>query len=204
MYPLGALAESGVADEIVIDTDVPERFDGIAASVPIHIDLRDESVQGDDVSMNAVLATIVERRPADRFVQLHASNPFITPATIRRAVGMLGSNGCPMRCDSVYTVTEHRARFYDKDLRPLNHDPDNLIPTQRLAPMYSENSTLYAFTGEAMRIYGQRIGAAPRLLPIPPIEAIDIDEPGDWDLAELVALGKKAVLQKGLDPFAIV
>ena len=63
-----------------------------------------------------------------------------------------------------------------------NHDPKNLIPTQKLLPLYEENSNLYLFTKDSFQQTSARIGNKPLLFEINRLESIDIDNPDDWEL----------------------
>jgi CMP-N-acetylneuraminic acid synthetase len=69
----------------------------------------------------------------------------------------------------------------------VNHDPDNLIPTQNLEPWFEENSNLYIFTRESFATTNARIGKRPMMYEGPRFESIDIDTPADWDLAVVAA-----------------
>ena len=62
-----------------------------------------------------------------------------------------------------------------------------LVPTQVLEPWFEENSNLYIFTKSSFLKSGARIGQNPILFETPRFESIDIDDPEDWDLAELIA-----------------
>ena len=86
--------------------------------------------------------------------------------------------------DSLFSVNKIQTRFYRNDGSPVNHNPQNLIPTQELESWYEENSNFYIFTPESFRKNNSRIGSKPYLYVSPKIEAIDIDEEEDWNIAE--------------------
>ena len=69
----------------------------------------------------------------------------------------------------------------------MNHDPNNLIPTQNLEPWFEENSNLYLFTKNSFESTKARIGVKPMMLETNIMESIDIDTPEDWNLAQAVA-----------------
>ena len=85
------------------------------------------------------------------------------------------------------TVNKTQTRFYLADGAPVNHDLDNLIQTQDLTPWYEENSNLYIFSGPSFASTNARIGKMPILHEMGKMEAVDIDTPKDWLLAEAVA-----------------
>jgi CMP-N-acetylneuraminic acid synthetase len=87
-------------------------------------------------------------------------------------------------CDSLFSVTPRRVRIWDRDTRPLNHDPAQLLQTQDLAPFFEENSCLYLFSAAGLQSRRNRIGARPLMFAMDPLEAVDIDEESDFLLAE--------------------
>jgi CMP-N-acetylneuraminic acid synthetase len=74
--------------------------------------------------------------------------------------------------------------LYDEDLDPINHEPDNLIRTQDLPPVYEENSNLYVFPPKTIRETERRVGQNPTIHEMGEIESIDIDTESDFKLAE--------------------
>jgi CMP-N-acetylneuraminic acid synthetase len=86
--------------------------------------------------------------------------------------------------DSLFSVTRIQSRIWDKDGKPINHDPAVLLRTQDLAPVYEENSCLYIFTKEILEKRKNRIGFRPLMFEIDRIEAWDIDEEVQFQIAE--------------------
>jgi CMP-N-acetylneuraminic acid synthetase len=89
--------------------------------------------------------------------------------------------------DSLFTVNRVQTRLYDAEGRPVNHDPEELLRTQDLPPLYEENSCLYIFTAESFEKKGRRIGDQPLMYETEPIESIDIDDEFTFRLAEILA-----------------
>lgn len=87
----------------------------------------------------------------------------------------------------MFSVTRLQARLYDQEAKPLNHDPNELRRTQDLEPLFEENSNFYIFSKESFKKAGdKRIGLRPKLFEVNKLEAVDIDEPEDFVLAELL------------------
>ena len=63
----------------------------------------------------------------------------------------VGSEFLAENYDSLFSVTEHRVRCYDKDRNPINHNPRKLIRTQDLSPIYEENSNFYIFSRNSFK-----------------------------------------------------
>jgi len=181
------LSVPGIAT-VVVNSDDPALLDETAAAFPtIDIMARPPALSAPETSMNAVLRDAVDRLSDDSglMLQTHATNPFLTAATIGDAIAAF-RRAWPAR-DSLFSVTRRQVRLWDAAGRPLNHDPARLLPTQDLDPVFEENSCLFLFTAEGLRTHGTRIGAHPLLFETPALESLDIDEPADFTLAEALA-----------------
>ena len=73
-------------------------------------------------------------------------------------------------------------RFYNTSNHPINHDLDNLIPTQDLDPIYLETSTFYIFSKDQFNKNKNRISEDSIKFPISKIESVDIDDYEDLSL----------------------
>lgn len=179
---LGSLGECELIQRIVVDTDSPIIRQGVKRDFP-HVQLidRPEGLRGGEVPMNSVLLHDVERVPATYYLQTHSTNPLLTPATISAAIRLFLESTA--RYDSLFSVTRLQMRLWSPDGEPVNHDPDELIRTQDLPPLYEENSCLYVFERLSFVGRGNRLGARPLLFEIDPGEALDIDEEIDFQLA---------------------
>lgn len=186
---LDTLCEVGEIDQIVINTDARDILEanGLVSGGKILVRDRKQEICGDHVSMNLVLADDVENTTGDIYLMTHTTNPLLSPQTIRNALEKFEAGIASGVHDSLFTVDKIQARFYRGDCTPINHDPDNLIPTQELEPWYEENSNLYIFTPQSFASTKARIGKAPMMYEGPFIESVDIDTPDDWDFAVIAA-----------------
>ena len=66
----------------------------------------------------------------------------------------------------------------------MNHDPQELLRTQDLPPVFEENSCLYIFAGQRFLQTGNRLGKTPQLFEMDRFEAVDIDEEFDFKVAD--------------------
>ena len=196
-WVLDTLLSVKAIDLIVINTDAREILaeNGLVEDDRIKIRDRKLEICGDQVSMNRVIADDLSNVPADAYLMTHTTNPLLSAVTIEKALKQFLDAKSVSRADSLFTVDKVQTRFYRADASPVNHDPDNLIPTQELEPWYEENSNLYIFTRESFASTGARIGKKPLMYQGPIFESIDIDTPDDWDFAVLAAqyLQRKAV-----------
>jgi CMP-N-acetylneuraminic acid synthetase len=186
---LDALLSVDAIDKIVINTDARHVLveNGLVEGGRIVIRDRKPELCGDDVSMNLVLADDVANVPADVYLMTHTTNPLVSAETLGKALAVFREAQLSGRVDSLFTVDKVQTRFYRADCSPVNHDPDNLIPTQNLEPWFEENSNIYVFTSDSFGLTRARIGKRPMMYEGPYFESIDIDTQADWDFAEVAA-----------------
>lgn len=174
-------------DEILIDTDSRRVLaEAPTLSPKVRVIERPEELRGDFVSTNDIFAYDLTQSEADIYVQTHATNPLLKPETVAAVLAKFLEQ--EEKHDSLFSVNEYFARFYTADGAAINHDPENLIRTQDLPPVYEENSVLYVFTKESFSKHKRRIGGKPLMYPTPRIESIDIDDEFTFRLAEMLAL----------------
>ena len=174
-------------DEVIIDTDSQRVIaEAPKLSSKIQIIERPAELCGDYISTNRIFEYDLSQTKADIYVQTHATNPILKAETIAKAIAKFIST--EDEYDSLFSVNVYQNRFYMYDGTPINHDPENLIRTQDLRPIYEENSSLYVFTKESFKKKGRRIGINPFMFVTPPIESTDIDDELTFRIAELLAL----------------
>lgn len=171
--------------QVVVDTDSEPVLKGLRERFPqVQTIIRPEHLRADDIPMNEILIYDTERFPSDFYLQTHSTNPLLQAATVSRAIQQFVANYPTF--DSLFSVTRWQTRFYDKNGNAINHNPRELIQTQDLPPLYEENSCLYLFTRQKLLAKRHRIGDTPLMFEIPRLEAVDIDEEADFQLAELL------------------
>ena len=175
--------------EVVINTDARAILaeNGLTDGGRVRIRDRRADLCGDMTSMNRILADDIRAIDADAYLMTHTTNPMLRPATIRAAMARYADGVSTAAADSLFAVNRVQTRFYRADGSPVNHDPENLVQTQDLEPWFEENSNLYLFSRESFAATDARIGRRPILFEMEKTEAIDIDTPEDWMLAEAVA-----------------
>jgi len=189
-----SLLSSKYIDKVVINTD----SDVIAKDAKknfgdkVLIIDRPESIRGGDVSMNIIIDCDLNQLEGEHFLQTHSTNPLLRAETIDKAVEAYFES--LDEYDSLFGVTKVQTRFYDKDANPVNHNPQELLRTQDLEPLYEENSNFYIFSKDSFLKAGKkRIGLKPQIFEVNKLEAIDIDEPEDFKLAELLHIHKNTL-----------
>lgn len=126
-----------------------------------------------------IFETFLAQMEADVYVYAHATAPFITVETMSQCIRAVASG----EYDSAFCAAKLQDYLWQEG-RPLNFDPTNLPRTQDLTPIYQETSGVYVFTKEVFQTYRRRIGVKPFVKEVSVKEAVDIDEPEDFRLAE--------------------
>ena len=185
-FVMQTLISSKYIDDIVVNTDsdiikkdIKENFDSVM------IINRPHAIIGDSVSMNKIIAYDLSQLEGKHFLQTHSTNPLLTPNTLDKAVEQYFNKLDTY--DSLFSVTKVQTRLYWENGKPINHDPQELQRTQDLPPVFEENSNFYVFSRNSFENAGERrIGTKAQMFEMDKLEAIDIDEPKDFILAELL------------------
>jgi CMP-N-acetylneuraminic acid synthetase len=184
-YITNSLLECPLVSMIAIDTDSPFIREDAKNNFPsVKLIDRPQHLRSGATPMNDVLLYDVEQIDADFFLQTHSTNPLLRSKTITRAIRCFFENY--PRYDSLFSTTRLQVRLWDKSNRPINHDPDILLRTQDLDPIYQENSCLYLFSRHGLQAACNRIGSNPLMFEIDPLEASDIDDELDFNIAEIL------------------
>jgi len=184
-YIIDSLLDCPEIGRIVVNTDSQPIQADLARNYPqVTVLIRPSELRADDVSMNEILLYDTEHVPGDLYLQTHSTNPLLRAATISQAIREFITHMDDF--DSLFSVTRVQTRFWDRFTHPINHDPEVLIQTQDLPPIYEENSCIYIFKAENLRQRRTRIGKKPLMFETPVEEALDIDEEIDFMIADLL------------------
>jgi CMP-N-acetylneuraminic acid synthetase len=174
---------------VVIDTDSATITQDVVKIFPqVQLIVRPEHLRAGAVPMNDVLLYDVRQVEADYYLQTHSTNPLLRTETISRAMeAYLGGRSS---YDTLFSVTAMQVRLWDEQARPINHDTAVLLRTQDLSPVFEENSNLYIFPRNVLEARGNRIGERPLMFEIDRMEAWDIDDELDFQIAEFLYLNR--------------
>ena len=190
-WMLDTLLSLNKVGEIIINTDAPiELFESYTQNSKLKIRQRKEELCGDFVSMNDIIADDITESSFSNFIMTHTTNPLISKNTFNKAIDIY-ENFDKLKYDSLFSATKFQGRFYDSDHKALNHDPNNLIRTQDLPPLFLENSCIYIFNRKSFLTSNARIGAQPIIFETPTLESIDIDTQDEWFLADRLIASKE-------------
>ena len=175
---------------VVVDTDSEPVMDGLRRDFPqVVILLRPEHLRDDAIPMNEILLYDTSKVQADYYLQTHSTNPLLRPETISKVVQTFLAD-YPNH-DSLFSVTRLQTRLYDQHGHALNHDPNILLQTQNLPPVYEENSCIYIFSRENLERRHNRLGERPLMFEMDADEAWDIDEELDFAITDFLMQQRK-------------
>ena len=141
---------------------------------PKHLDLPTSN-------FTQIFENFMNRIDSDIYVYAHATAPFITVDTMIECIEVVKSG----RYDSAFCAIKLQDYLW-QDGEPLNFDAQNIPRTQDLKPIYQETSGIYVFTKEVFIKYRRRIGIKPYIKEVSFKETIDIDNPEDFAVAEVL------------------
>ena len=179
-HQLLATMQTGLADELYVycsdEAVCPYLPKGVRfLKRPAELDLPTSN-------FSQIFASFSSEVPADIYVYVHATAPFVTPKTIAECIEAVQSGGY----DSAFCAVKIQD-FLWKDGEPLNFDAANVPRSQDLEHIYRETSGVYVFTKAVFETWHRRIGRKPYVREVSFKEAVDINQPEDFRLAEAMA-----------------
>ena len=121
-------------DLVVVNTDARSVLEKNPLFNTNKILIRDRKMElcGDKVPMNLIISDDIDNVDGDIYIMTHTTNPLIKFNTLYNAINIFRSNLNSGQADSLFSVNKLQTRFYYENGTPINHDPNNLIPTQEL------------------------------------------------------------------------
>lgn len=185
-YKIAAeLEKCSFIQTVLIDTD-SEEIAKLAQNrfSKVEIATRPKHLIGEDVPMNSIIDYDLSLKADNYILQTHATSPLLRAETLEAAWHHFQDNIKNKR-ESLFSVTKHKARFFDSQLKPINHNPEELIKTQDLPAIFEENSSFYFFTRSSFNKNKRRIGESFDVFELDKLEALDIDTEIDFKFAEM-------------------
>lgn len=143
---------------------------------------RDAYLDGFQVKGLEIIEYFLRDVQADIYVLTHVTQPFTKASSIREALLKVKSG----EYDSAFSAMEIQDYCWYKN-QPINYDMKDIVTTQNLEPIYMETGAFYIFTREVFEKYHQRIGKHPYIQRVGQFEAVDVDTPEDYKMAQVVA-----------------
>jgi len=190
-YIINTLQQSKYISKIIINIDNKFTEDAIKKYFPSGIIFyyRPIHLEGGHIPTNELFIDMIEslKLDADYYFQTHTTNPLLKVKTINNAIQQFFNNNTETEIyDSLYSVKQWQTRLYDKNSKAVNHNPNELLPTQDLEPLFEENSCMYLFSEYSIKKYKHRIGKKPLMFIMNDVESQDIDIETDFLITESI------------------
>ncbi|MBR6152375.1 MAG: acylneuraminate cytidylyltransferase family protein [Lachnospiraceae bacterium] len=143
---------------------------------------REKWLDGDDVKGFDIYREFLKEVDADVYVLAHTTSPFIKVSSIENALTHIldGEYDSAFSAERIQTFAWYHGK-------PINYNLNDVPRTQDLDAIWIETSAFFMFKKEVFTAHNRRIGFKPYIQEVAGIEAIDIDEKKDYDLACLMA-----------------
>jgi N-acylneuraminate cytidylyltransferase len=192
---ISACLQSASITSVYVSTDSDE-IAAVALSCGAQVVRRPASLSGDNASSeSALLHALDEIEKQSSLPQnvlfAQCTSPFITPSDIDGVLGLL------QNYDSALSVTHNHAFIWRRDSSGnaigINHDSAIRLPRQQLEPEYKETGAVYAMNVEQFRKSGHRFFGRIGMYEVPAERSMEIDEPEDLRLANILELQSKGL-----------
>ena len=170
-----------IIDNILVYTSDHEFQNHIQKGLRYDFVKRDEKLDGNKVTFNEILDTIIDKIKTDYLVFYSVTSPFIKVETIKDMMQKI----IDKENDSSF-LAQTIDGFCWYDNKPLNYDPKDVGRTQDIEPVILENSGLYIFSVKKYKKNRSRIGFNPYIKLADKIECWDIDTPEDLKIANVL------------------
>lgn len=139
---------------------------------------RDKKLDGNFIKGFEIYQSFISEIEADVYVLAHTTSPFIKRGSIETALSRVlkDENDSAFSAERIQTFA-----WYQK--KPVNYDLNDIPRTQDMEPIWIETSAFYIFKKDVFTVYNRRIGFNPYIQEVSGLEAVDIDERGDYELA---------------------
>jgi len=165
--------------KVFVDTDCDEVFEECNKMQNVKAFYRKEALIGDEVSVCDLIENfIINYNITEKICQMHVTSPFIKSKTLEEAQEYLSHYDSVASCD---IIQERLWVKSDNCYLPVNHNPEILLPTQKLEKMYKENSIFYMFDPQKFLKVKKRILENNFFYQCNFPENIDIDYEKDWN-----------------------
>ena len=202
-YSIEAAQQSRYVTRVVVSTDDPEIGD-VAKGYGAEVVWRPAEISGDTASSESALLHAlnhleqVEGYEPDLLVFLQCTSPLTLPEDIDGTVEVLLAQGA----DSALAVTPFHYFLWKSDRNGdatgINHDKGIRLRRQDQEPQFLETGAVYVMRAHGFQETKHRFFGKTGLYVMAPERCLEIDEPEDLRVAEVLLLqqGRQRILQK--------
>jgi N-acylneuraminate cytidylyltransferase len=190
-WPVEAANNSGLFDEIVVSTDAPQVAEIAKQQGASYVHKRSANLSDDHTGLRPVIRQAIldlerEGGPIDLLCCLYATAAFVTTEDLHRGRAALDDATVQYATASVrYPHPVERAyRMEDDGGIEMAFPEKRIVRTQDLQPHFHDAGMFFWGRRDAFFTDIPIYSSVARLIEIPAMRAIDIDEPEDWVSAE--------------------
>lgn len=182
---LEKLVSCSFIDEVYLDTESQHIID-LASEIDCKILLRDPALASNKTDGHKLFYNEVSQVEADIYIQILSTSPFILPETIQKGIDKIKNTE---EYDSAVLVKKEKQYTWDPISNKTNYDINNIPNSFNLPDTVIETMGLYIVKKEVALTQKKRIGLKPYLLEATALEAVDVNYPDDFELANFIAAG---------------
>lgn len=183
-------------DEIVVNTNSEAAIEKVEieyADTNVHAQRREEYYASSQCSGSEFFKHLGEVTDTDVFIYAPCTSPFVKPETVSACIQKFLTNLESNEYDCVSTVSKIK-EFMWLDGKAINYDPLNAPNSQNLPDIVALNFGTTVVGREDLIKNHNIIGKKPDFIVTSDLEAIDIDTPLDFYVAEQIY--QKTVVEK--------
>ena len=184
LHSLENLIGCDFIDEVYLDTESDEIIQ-LASELDCKVMRRDPSLASNATDGHQLFMNEVRSVDADIYIQLLGTSPFISKETIKKGIQVLCNE--ENEYDSAVLVKKEKQYLWAEGGPEYNVEK---IPNSvDLPDTITETMGLYIVHRDTALKTKRRIGDKPFLLEASPLEAVDVNWPDEFELADLIAAG---------------
>lgn len=178
-WVLRAAAFARMIDAVYVSTDSPE-IARVVRGLELGIEIIDRPAEfaTDEASTEAVMMHFAGQIAFDRLVTIQATSPLLTCADLDAALLRFDVDNL----DSMLSAVRVKRFFWNDDASPINYDPLHRPRRQDFRGMLMENGAFYVTRRPLLEAVQCRLGGRIGVHEMPEASAVEIDEPGDWEV----------------------
>jgi len=181
-WTLQAAHNSRRIDQVYVSTD-SEEIKSVVSGLDMNVKIidRPSALATDEATTESVMLHFLKAVPSfDNLVTIQATSPLLESWHLDEALENFEAEGH----DSLLSVVRTKRFFWQDDGTPLNYDPLNRPRRQDFPGVLLENGAFYITKSSLLAKSKCRLGGDIGFYEMPEESATEIDEPGDWDVAE--------------------
>lgn len=172
-------------DEVYLDSESEEIF-SLAENENCYFLKRDPLLATNKTDGNSLFYNEARQVEADIYIQILGTSPFIKKETIKKGIEILKTQN---EYDSVVLVKKEK--LYTWNEQTANYNLEHIPNSVDLPDTIIETMGLYITRKNVALKMKKRIGKNPYLLEASTIEAVDVNYPDEFELANFIAAGMR-------------